>query len=385
MARRGIGLLFVLVVMIVMLAAPRGARADQPGGHTVPVAVLAFDSEDAEDNAEAITAALRSRVRQAQGWSLIETTQSLGMLTAALKCPTRPDPACQQRIAETLKAERYIFGYVTKGPQQGQVTAEIHLYQRGKADTVLRESYSDNLKDGNDDTLRKIASRIVERLGGAAVGVVVVRAGDQQGEVVVDGEKHVPLKDGQARIELAAGGHSIELAPVGAPATKRNVLVTAGRETVLEFTAMPAGGAPVEEKPFPTKKVVGGVTLAVGVGLAVVAVISAVNYSDAISKGEDRAKVAPIPPNVDKDTPCREYDKGSNSCDQFDSDAKKSSAIALVTGGVSLVALGVGAYLLFSRDGSSERASTPAAKATPQKPRARVVPSVGGLAVVGTF
>ena len=198
----------VAASVLIGLLLPRSARADQPGAHTVPVAVLAFDSEDAEEQADALTGALRSRIRAAQGWSLIETTQSLGMMTAAFKCPAHPTPECQQKIAEQIKAERYIFGFVAKGPS-GQVTAEIHLYQKGKADTVLKEVYADNLKDSNDDTLRKIAARIVERLGGTAVGVIVVRSSDQAGEVVVDGEKHVPLERGAARIELAAGGHSV--------------------------------------------------------------------------------------------------------------------------------------------------------------------------------
>src|SRR4051794_1055170 len=188
----------VLVLLLAVLALPHVAHADQPGAHTVPVAVLAFDSEDAEEQADAITGAVRSRIRAAQGWSLIETTQSLGMMTAAFKCPSRPPPDCQQKIAEQIKAERYIFGFVAKGPTAGSVTAEIHLYQKGKADTVLKETYADNLKDSNDDTLRKIAARIVERLGGTAVGVIVVRSSDQTGDVVVDGEKHVPLDKGTA-------------------------------------------------------------------------------------------------------------------------------------------------------------------------------------------
>ena len=48
-----------------------------------------------------------------------------------------------------------MWGTVQKGPA-GQVTAEVHLYQRGKSDTVVREQYADNLKDPNDDALRKI-------------------------------------------------------------------------------------------------------------------------------------------------------------------------------------------------------------------------------------
>lgn len=391
MACRGLALFLALLVMV--LALPRAARADQPGPHTVPVAVLAFDSEDSEEQADALTAALRSRIRSAPGWSLIETTQSLGMLTAALKCPSRPTPECQQKIAEQIKAERYIWGFVAKGPQQGQVTAEIHLYQKGKADTVLRESYADNLKDGNDDTLRKIAGRIVERLGGTAVGVVVVRAGEA-GDIVVDGDKRVPLKEGTARIELAAGGHSIELSAASGTSTKRNVLVTAGRETVVEFTAAATPGTPEpgSERPFPTRKVIGGATMALGVGLGVLGFVSLANYLSAESDGEARAKEVPRPeeanPPQPPGTPCREYDTASkDSCKFYDEEMKKASAIGLVAGGVSVVALTVGAVLLFGGgDSGGDKAATTAEK---QKPKARVVPTAGagtgGLMVVGSF
>jgi len=377
MARRGLA--FLIVFALVLLTFARRAEADQPGAHTVPVAVLAFDSEDAEEQADALTGALRSRIRAAQGWSLIETTQSLGMLTAALKCPSRPPVDCQQRIAEQIRAERYIWGFVAKGPTTGQVTAEIHLYQKGKSDTVVRETYADNLRDANDDTLRKIAARIVERLGGTAVGVVVVRAPDQNGEVVIDGEKHIPLKDGTARAELAAGGHAIELAPVGAPITKRNVLVTAGRETVVEFMAPTVATPPGQEErsSFPTRKVIGGATMAVGVGLGALAVVSLVNYLDAQSEGEEYAKTV-VPQG---DVPCREHDP---VCKRYDNDAKTASAIGWVAGGASVVALGVGAFLFFGASDSSEKPAKAAAA-----PKTRIVPTggfgSGGLMVVGSF
>ena len=76
----------VLVAASLLLSLGRLARADQAGAHTFPVAVLSFESDDAEDQADALTGALRSKIRSSQGWSLNETTQSLGMLTAALKC-----------------------------------------------------------------------------------------------------------------------------------------------------------------------------------------------------------------------------------------------------------------------------------------------------------
>jgi hypothetical protein len=367
----------LVLLMLTVLALPRVARADQPGGHSVPVAVLAFDSEDSEEQADAITGAVRSRVRAAPGWSLIETTQSLGMLTAAMKCPTRPPPECQQKIAEQIKAERYIWGFVSKGPTQGQVTAEIHLYQKGKADTVLKESYADNLKDSNDDTLRKIAARIVERLGGSAVGIVIVKSVEQTGEIVVDGEKHVPVAQGTARVELAAGGHSIELA-AGGTTVKRNVLVTAGRETVVEFTPQGVTEPPSEGNPVRTRKIIGGISMGVGAILGAVAIYEAINWSSLQSDGDEVAKGLPRPPDGQ---PCAEYNQ---KCIDIDKDAKTASALAWALGGVGVVAIGVGAYLFFTDPGSSE-----APRAAAPKPKARIVPQVGstsgGLMVLGSF
>jgi hypothetical protein len=368
------GLAFFMVLVLTVLALPRAAQADQPGAHTVPVAVLAFDSEDSEEQAEAITGAIRSRIRAAQGWSIIDTTQSLGMLTAAMRCPARPTPECQTKIAEQLKAERYIWGFVAKGPTQGQVTAEIHLYQKGKADTVLRESYADNLKDANDDTLRKIATRIVERLGGTAVGIVVVKAPDQTGEVVVDGEKHIPLdKSGNARIELAAGGHSIEVAPTGGTPTKRNVLVTAGRETVVEVgTNAPVEPPPEPSNPAKTRKIIGGVAMGAGAVMGAIAITQLVHYLDLQDRGDKVAE------KVDEGKECRSENA---ECADIDNKSKTASALAIVLGGVSVAAIGVGAYLFFSDPGTEKTATT--------KPKARVVPTFGagggGLTVVGSF
>jgi len=384
MASRGLKLLVLL--MLAVLALPRVARADQPGAHTVPVAVLAFDSEDSEEQADAITGAVRSRIRAAQGWSLIETTQSLGMLTAAMKCPSRPPPDCQQKIAEQIKAERYIWGFVAKGPVQGQVTAEIHLYQKGKADTVLKESYADNLKDSNDDTLRKIATRIVERLGGTAVGVIVVRAGDLTGEVVVDGDKHVPLDKGTARIELAAGGHSIEVAPTSGEAIKRNVLVAAGRETVVEFTAQQGATEPPSEgSKIKTRKIIGGASMGVGAILGGIAVYELIHWFGLQSDGEERAKMVP---KETPDRPCR--DTGDAICVRIDKDSKTASVLAFVLGTGAVAAIGIGAYLYFTDPGSSEPNKTATAK---PKPKTRIVPRIiptvgareGGVIVIGSF
>jgi hypothetical protein len=378
------------MLLVMVLIGPRAARADQPGAHTVSVAVLTLDSEDAEQQADALTGSLRMRIRNAQGWSLVDTTQSLGMLTAALRCPPRPPPDCQQKISEQIKVDRYIWGFVAKGPITGQVTAEIHFYQKGKADTVLKESFADNLIDQNDDKgIGKVAGHIIDRLGGSAMGVVVVRAGDATGDVVVDGEKRVPLSAGQARIELGAGGHSIEIAQPGMPPTKRNILVTAGKETVVDMeVAGPAkpGGPTEEGKPFPTRKVIAGGLVGAGVVLGVVSVLSVIAYG---KNQDDGKKIADDPnglaPNETASDACKAYDAGSyaHQEDKFckaHRDAIRNSTVAIVTGAIGGAAILAGVFLWVTDPGTEKSAD---------KKKPRIAPSVGagstGVVVFGSF
>ena len=368
MPRRWLAL--VLTVLAVVLS-PRGARADQSTAHSVSVAVLALDSDDAEEQADALTGALRSRIRAAQGWSLVETSQSLGMLTAALRCATKPISAeCEQRIAEQIKSERYIFGYVTKGPQAGQVTAEIHLYQKSKPDTVIREAYADNLKDQNDDTLRKIAQRVLDRLGGSAVGTIIVRMGNENGEVVIDGDKRVPLENGTARIELSPGGHS------------------AGKETVVDLALASTGPTePVKsDKPFPTRKVVGGGLMLGGAAAGAIAVISALAYGDALDKGETiqastNPQDAKLPAGKKADDVCGKSLASNEAICKANADANSASTVAWVTGIGGGVLLLAGAYFLLTDGGDQEKAAA--------KNKTRLVPSVGqssgGLILTGSF
>ena len=378
-----------LAALLVLLARP--AHADGTA-HTVPVAVLTLDSDDAEENADSLTLALRSRIRASQGWSLTETSQSVGMLTAALQCPSKPIPAdCEQRIADQIKTDRYIYGFVTRGSQANQVTAEIHLYQKSKPDTVIRESYAENLKDQNDDTLRKIAQRVLDRLGNNAVGTIVVKMGAESGEVIVDGDKRIPLQSGSARLELAPGSHSVEVL-VGGRTQKRNVLVNVGKETVVDLSLAASDGV-VEDpgqpgRPFPTRKVVGGGMMALGAAGVVVGVLEFVAYKNRQDDGKAAQKdpnhaVQKVPPGKEASDVCGTADLPDNSviC-KANSAAKQDSALGWVFTGVGAALLGAGAYVFFTQSsGSSDK------PASPRNPKIvpNVGPTYGGLTLSGAF
>ncbi|HEX4514064.1 MAG TPA: hypothetical protein VH054_11020, partial [Polyangiaceae bacterium] len=211
-------------VAVVAFLVPALAFAQKP----VTVHVIALDSDDAsEDQADALTAAMRQRVRNAPSLQLAESNQSLATLLPALKCPTRPDSACLQRIGDQLKTDRFFWGNVVKATMAHQVVAEVHLWTRGKPEQVAKETYSDNLKDQNDDALKRIAGQLFERLTGQATqGTIIVHAiGAPAGTVLVDGKAAQPLDHGQATLLLTSGSHSIDVQADGMTTTAQTVNV----------------------------------------------------------------------------------------------------------------------------------------------------------------
>src|SRR5580658_3385279 len=244
--------------------------------------VLDIDSDDADDQAEALTGALRSRIRSAPEWLLLDTRQSLSMLTAALRCPQRPDAACLQRIGDQLKSDRFVWGILSRqGAGPHFVTADIHLWTRGKPEILAKETYSDNLKDQNDDTLHKIANRVFERLTGGPASTVIVHAGTADGVVVVDGDRTVPLQHGLATLLLRKGEHGIAVQATGFLPMHQDVVVIAGENQDVDVALQPEPAPPPSLSGPPPAGgsraraelgtlISGGVLLAAGGALAIV-------------------------------------------------------------------------------------------------------------------
>jgi hypothetical protein len=271
---RAVQILAFVVGVLALWSTPALAQISRPQS----IHVLEIDSDDADDQAEALTGALRSRARSAPGWVLLDTTQSLSMLTAALRCPQRPDPACLQRIGDQLKTDRFIWGVLTRqGAGPHQVAAEMHMWTRGKPDIVVKETYSDNLKDQGDDTLRKIASRTFDRLSGGPSTTVNLHAGTADGTVVIDGDQKVPLQHGVATFLLVAGAHSIEVQSPGFVPARQSVVATgvATQEVTVELSVEPPPPPPAT--PTSPRKILmwgtligGGALLIAGGALAIV-------------------------------------------------------------------------------------------------------------------
>jgi hypothetical protein len=216
-----------------------------------------------------------------------------------------------------------------------------------------------------------------------------VRFGAENGEVI-DGDKRVPLQSGTARLELAPGGHSVEVSVTGQPLQKRNVLVTAGKETVVDLALAASSNTSTEvkpEKPFPTRKVIGGAVAVVGLVGLTLAAINLVAYFDDKDKGNasknGEGGHAVLPPQRTPGDVCGQNLPGfsdSHPLCQADADARTHSTIAIVTGVGGALLVGAGAFLFLTAPEGDKPTSGKRPKVTPM-----FGSTTGGLMLSGSF
>jgi hypothetical protein len=369
----------VLATSVLGLAASP-ARAEPPNGRATPVYILTLWTDDSDDQADALTQALRSRVRQAPGWSLLETNQSFETLSIALKCPPKPDSMCLQRIGDQLHADHYVWGTMGKKRAPGEVTADLHLWVRGKPSTEASETYSDNLKDASDESLRAVAAKLFGKLtASSAPGVVVVRAGRSSGSVLVDGVERASLDGGTARLEVPPGAHTVAVKVAGFDAPGQSADVAAGSERELSFSLTPSKQAaePGEARSsssFPVTKLLGYSALVAGVGFLVAGGVEGLNWiNDSNASSSDRNSV----PKTVTDVCTYPSAQAMDACNKSN-DAKTVSTLAWVFGGIGAVLVGTGIILVTTDHGSGDAhrdvSSAPRPRATPD---VQVLPEVG--------
>jgi hypothetical protein len=252
------------------LATPRLAQAAEPGPDTLPINVIAIQTNDADDQAEALTKALRVAVRQSLGWSLGAGDYSLEVLTVSLKCPDPPDANCQSRIADQIKSDRYLWGTLKK-TKTGTVVGDVHLWVRGKGTSNHALDYSANLTESNDDALKRIAGTAIAQLtGGAPKGGVHVKAGNVQGQVFVDGEPLGAIK-GEGTFMIPSGPHRVTVKAVGfADAETQIVVKPTGAPTDVSFNLVAA----TDTTPLNGRRLGGIVAIGVGAVAGIVGFVS---------------------------------------------------------------------------------------------------------------
>jgi PEGA domain len=234
-----------LVIGSAMLTSAGAARAADPGPDTQPLNVVAIEGNDAEDQAEALTKALRNAVRASGGWSLSPGDYSMEVLVLSMKCADPPDATCQAKIADEIKVDRYIWGYLKK-LKNGNVAGELALWVRGKGTTKTPIEYSANLTEANDDSLKRVANDAFNKLtGGSPKGGVHVKAGAEGGQLFIDGEPIGALTNGEATLQIPSGTHTLMVKAPGYDDAQTQVVIKPGKTSDVALTltkATPKGG-----------------------------------------------------------------------------------------------------------------------------------------------
>jgi hypothetical protein len=354
--RFGVGLSAVLLPGALALPS---ALADEPGPDALPITVVAVQTNEAYDQAEALTKAVRNAVRASRGWSLGEGDFSLEVLTLSLKCPAPPDAACESRIADQIKAERYVWGVVDKKGEE--IVGELHLWVRGKGSTQHALRYSANLTEPEDDALRKVAlDSINELTGGAPKGSVLVKAGNVAGQVFLDGQPVGALANGQGTFSIGSGPHRVIVKAPGFADIESPVTVRPN--TTVELVLNPIPQAP--EKPVDWRRIGGFVGVGLGVALTGAGVYSSLQVSSIQNDEKFDAYRAQFTSGVDvcdaakKPNDFAQAGAGAGSAEvvAMCDDAATFEMMQAVFYGVGAVTGGVGIYLLAT---SGEDEGTP--------------------------
>lgn len=254
------------------------AWADPPGADALPVDVLTVTpADDADDQAEALTKALRDAVKAAPGWSLGTGDYSLEVLSIEMKCakpPAPPDANCESRIADQIKVDRYIWGVLKK--KGANVEGELHLWVRGKGTNKVDVTYSANLTEPNDDALKKVASDAIQQLtGGAPKGSAHIKVGNSGGQVFIDGQPVGALVAGEGTFALASGSHRVVVKAPGYADAEAQVAIKPNASSDVALTLVP-----VEPKSNLDMRRIGGYAgIGAGVAFGIVGVVSSLQVN----------------------------------------------------------------------------------------------------------
>lgn len=354
------------------------------------IQVLSIASDDAFEQANALTIALKRAVSRAEGWTLSKGDFSLEVLTAAMGCPLPPDAGCQKKISQKVGSNRYIWGTLAKSGKK-EVVAVLRLWEDGeqKKDTEIK--YAANLTDSADDTLLAIAADAFARLTGEATGIVVVTAGNLNGKVFVDGKEMGTLTDGRTELTLPSGDHKVMVRADGYNDAIGTVTVRAGSsaEVALTPTAKGAGDAKADV----TADTGGGSNtkllgyVGVGVGGALLLAGSYFLVKTVGQRGDSELD----------DYRNNEVPKGEEACDWAESHERsdivdlcnansRDRTLAWVLLPAGAVVTGVGVYLLMTADDKKPQTGLNTKRRRPRlQPSLAVGPKGGQLSVNYSF
>lgn len=344
------------------------------------VDVVSVKSDDALDQAEALTQVLRKAVRDAPGWGLAESRQSLEFLALKMGCKEPIDAACETRIADVLQTDRFLWSVISfADDEQQNVTGTLNFFVRGQGTKSTEISYSANLTDATADALVSIAKKAVDEVtGGAPKGKVKVTAGGIAGQIFIDGEPKGALPAEGAEFPLAAGEHRIVVKAPGYADAEGTVTIKPAGAAELDLLLVVT-----EEASDTDWRMIGGfASLGVGVAAGAVGLWAALEVNGIQSDAEFETFRQTLPNTQDVcDAAATSTDPTApgvvDKCDR----AGTMEIMQAVMFPVAGVAAGVGIFLI----GTSSLFASEEGEASAWQVQPILTPTVQAMAVEYTF
>jgi hypothetical protein len=269
----------VWIGVLAWLALPRAAWAQEV--EPLSISVLSVQTDDAFDQADALTKALRTAVRDAEGWSLDEADHSLEVIALSLQCDLPPDSRCQTRIADKIGVDRFVWA--TAKLEGDQVVGALHMWRRGQGTASTDLRYSSNLTEAVDSALQEVAKTALDQVtGGPPTGKLQIRVGTLPGEVFVDGQSVGALNAGQGLFRLPAGPHEIVVRSEGYTDVRGSIVIKPNETERLVLTPEPVEA----ESDTDWGKIGGFIGVGMGVAFGTVGLVSSLKVNGARTDNE---------------------------------------------------------------------------------------------------
>jgi len=325
--------------------------ADPAGADSLPITVLAVKTDDALQNASALTEAIRKAVRHSKGWSLGAGAQALEFLALQLKCAEPIDAACEARIADVIKADRFIWSVVAFADDGKTVVGSVSFFERGKGTNKAPVRYSSNLTDANGDALAKIANDVVAAItGGAPKGALRITTQGVAAQLYVDGQASGALPTDGKTIQLPSGRHTVVARAPGHADAEMTVVIKPASTIEVSLKMEEVG----ESKPTDARMVGGFIGLGMGVAAGAVGLWGALEVNKVRNDEQFNAYALHFPKTDDV---CEKAGAGVETTDALASasaakvtdlcsKADSGEIVQAITFPIAAVAAGAGAYLL---------------------------------------
>ncbi len=340
-----------LAFLFAVLAVPFRAMADPAGPDALPITVLAVKTDDALQNASALTEAIRKAVRHSKGWSLGAGAQALEFLALQLKCAEPIDAACEARIADVIKTDRFIWSVVAFVDDGKTVVGSVSFFERGKGTNKAPVRYSSNLTDANGDALVKIANDVVAAItGGAPKGALRITTQGVAAQLYVDGQASGALPADGKTIQLSSGRHTVVARAAGHADAEMTVVIKPASTIEVALKMEEVG----ESKPTDARMIGGFIGLGIGVAAGAVGLWGALEVNKVRNDEQFKGYAAQFPGDVDI---CEKAGEGIEAesaistasaakVNDFCSKATSGEIVQAITFPVAAVAAGAGAFLL---------------------------------------